>query len=94
MRPNLSPSEYSTGSKSPTVLSSLSSRRVDSPSLRYYARKHAAATPLRVRLSMRNLSMDGDLLNIPLYLADRAVSFMERALAEGRVTARRALTSL
>ncbi len=67
---------------------------VDSPSLRYYARKHADATPLRVRLSMRNLSMDGDLLNIPLYLADHAVSLMERALAEGRVTAHRALTSL
>ena len=57
---------------------------VDSPSLRYYARKHADATPLRVRLSMRNLSMDGDLLNIPLYLADHAVSLMERALAEGK----------
>ena len=32
---------------------------------------------------MRNLSMDGDLLNIPLYLADRAVPLIERALASG-----------
>lgn len=56
---------------------------VDSPSLRYYARKHADATPLRVRLSMRNLSMDGDLLNIPLYLADRAVPLIGQALASG-----------
>lgn len=56
---------------------------VDSPSLRSYAQKHADATPLRVRLSMRNLSRDGDLLNISLYLADRAVPLIERALDPG-----------
>lgn len=45
---------------------------VDSPSLRYYARKHPG-TPLRLRFSMRNLSLDGGVLNVPLYLAHRAV---------------------
>lgn len=53
---------------------------VDSPSLRYYAKRHADATPLRVRFSMRNLALDDGLLNIPLYMADRAVSLIERAL--------------
>lgn len=56
---------------------------VDSPSLRYYARKHGESTPLRVRLSARNLSLDGDLLNIPLYLAHRACDLIELALARG-----------
>ena len=56
---------------------------VDSPSLRYYARRLGDVTPPRVRLSMRNLLMGGDFLNVPLYLADRAVSFMERALLIG-----------
>ena len=53
---------------------------VDSPSLRYYTRKHAQTTPLRVRFSMRNLAYNDGLLNIPLYLAHRAVSLIERVL--------------
>lgn len=53
---------------------------VDSPSLRYYTRKHAQTTPLRVRFSMRNLAYNDGLLNIPLYLAHRAVLLIERAL--------------
>ena len=56
---------------------------VDSPSLRYYARQHGEPTPLRMRLSARNLSLDGDLLNIPLYLAHRACDLIELALARG-----------
>lgn len=56
---------------------------VDSPSLRYYARKHGESTPLRVRLSARNLSLDGGLLNIPLYLAHRSREFIELALERG-----------
>lgn len=54
---------------------------VRSLSLRYYARKHPESTPLCVRLSLRNLSLDGDVLNIPLYLAHRAVPLVEEALA-------------
>ncbi len=53
---------------------------VTSPSLRYYAQARQEATPLRVRLSLRNLSFDGNLLNIPLYLAHRAVPLIEHAL--------------
>ena len=59
-----------------------SSEVVRSPSLRYYARKHPESTPLCVRLSLRNLSLDGDVLNIPLYLAHRAVPLVEQALAK------------
>ncbi len=53
---------------------------VHSSSLRYYAERHAGATPLRVRFSLRNLTLDGDVLNIPLYLAHRAVPLINRAL--------------
>lgn len=49
---------------------------VSSPSLRYYARKYPSSTSLRVRLSMRNLRIDGDVLNIPLYLAGESVRLM------------------
>lgn len=53
---------------------------VDSPSLRYYTRKNADTTPLRVRFSMRNLAYNDGLLNIPLYLAHRAIPLIEQAL--------------
>ena len=53
---------------------------VDSPSLRYYTKKHADTMPLRVRFSMRNLAYNDGLLNIPLYLAHRAISLIEEAL--------------
>ncbi|MBP3884836.1 MAG: ATP-binding protein [Olsenella sp.] len=46
---------------------------VKSASLRYYARKYPDATPLRMRLSLHNLSQDEELLNVPLYLADHAM---------------------
>lgn len=45
---------------------------VKSASLRYYTRKHPSETPLRVRLSMRNLALNDSLLNLPLYLVDHA----------------------
>lgn len=53
---------------------------VHSASLAYYAKKHADATPLRVRISARNLAFDGGVLNIPLYLAGRFKELAERAL--------------
>jgi predicted AAA+ superfamily ATPase len=52
-----------------------------SRSLRHYASKYSAATPLRVRFSLADLRLDGDLLNIPLYLADHASRLMSLALA-------------
>ena len=37
---------------------------------RYYA-KYESETPIIVRLSLKNLSLDGNILNIPLFLVDR-----------------------
>ena len=54
---------------------------VKSASLRYYAKRHEDTTPLCVRLSQRNLSLDGTVLNIPLYLAHRTTDFVNLALA-------------
>lgn len=54
---------------------------VHAASLRYYARKYPEATPLRVRLSLRGLSKDDDMLNVPLFLADQIV----RLVLEARV---------
>jgi hypothetical protein len=54
---------------------------VTSASLRYYANKYPDETPLRVRFSLRNLSFDGSVLNVPLYLADQAVQLVR--LAQG-----------
>lgn len=53
---------------------------VKSPSLKYYFGKYADVTPLRVRFSLRNLSLDGGVLNIPLYLCDAAVKLMDAEL--------------
>lgn len=41
-----------------------------------------AAIPLRVRLSMRNLSLEDDLLSIPLWMADETRRLVELALAK------------
>ena len=46
---------------------------VKSASLRYYARKYPDETPLKLRLSLRNLTLDDDMLNVTLYLADQAI---------------------
>jgi hypothetical protein len=58
-----------------------SGQNVTSASLRYYANKYPDETPLRVRFSLRNLSFDGSVLNVPLYLADQAVQLVR--LAQG-----------
>lgn len=47
-----------------------SGANIKSASLKYYAQKYKEDTPLKVRISLRNLSLDGDLLNLPLYLSD------------------------
>ncbi|MDR0842399.1 MAG: ATP-binding protein [Acidobacteriota bacterium] len=44
----------------------------ESTSLRKYKEKYGDRVKLRVRFSMQNLKLDGDLLNIPLFFADRA----------------------
>lgn len=57
-----------------------SGENVKSPSLQYYARKYPEQTPLRVRFSLLNLTFEGGVLNIPLYLADRATDLIRLAL--------------
>lgn len=47
---------------------------VHSASLKYYAKKHADSTPLRVRFSQRNLTLNNGVLNLPLYMVDRGGS--------------------
>lgn len=54
---------------------------VRSASLRYYARKYPEETPLKLRLSLRNLTFDDGLLNVPLYLADHTVRLARTKLA-------------
>lgn len=43
---------------------------VRSTSVKYYAKQYPDSTPLIIRFSLRNLSFDGDVLNIPLFMAD------------------------
>jgi predicted AAA+ superfamily ATPase len=57
---------------------------IKSPSLRIFMEKYGEQTPLRVRFSMQNLSLDGDLLNIPLFMSDEARRLMLLALEKRR----------
>jgi predicted AAA+ superfamily ATPase len=56
---------------------------VESKSLKKYREKYAEAAPLGLRFSLRNLRLDGGVLNIPLFLADRAERYI--GLALGRI---------
>jgi len=49
-----------------------SDENVESRSLKAYYEKYPDATKLRIRFSMKNLKLDGGVLNIPLYLGDFA----------------------
>lgn len=40
-------------------------------SIKNYYKQYESETPLLVRLSLRNLSLDGNILNVPLFLADQ-----------------------
>lgn len=55
---------------------------VKSTSLKKYSQQYTEQTPLMVRFSLMNLSLDGNLLNIPLFLADRAGEIIRLALAK------------
>lgn len=52
---------------------------VKATSIKNYLGKHGEA-PIGVRLSLLNLSYDGRILNVPLYLADRLLDFVSLAL--------------
>ena len=43
---------------------------IKASSLKRYGKNYGAETPLMVRLSMRNLSYDGSILNVPLFMVD------------------------
>lgn len=53
---------------------------VESRSLKKYKQKYGDGVPLRIRYSANNLRLDGDLLNIPLFLADQTDQLIEIAL--------------
>lgn len=55
---------------------------IESKSLKKYKEKYADKTKLRVRFSMKNLHLDGDLLNIPLFMADYTDKLIGIALKE------------
>ena len=57
-----------------------SGKNIKAASIKNYARVYSEQTKLCVRLSMRNLSYDGNLLNIPLYLADEIGRIIALAL--------------
>lgn len=52
----------------------------EAKSLKKYKEKYGDKVKLRVRFSLDNLKLDGDLLNIPLFLADEASWLMGLAL--------------
>ncbi len=55
---------------------------VKSTSLKKYSQQYTEQTPLMVRFSLMNLSMDGNLLNIPLFLVDRAGELIRLAISK------------
>lgn len=56
-----------------------SESNVESVSLKKFKEKYGDRVKLRVRFSMQNLKLDGDLLNIPMFLADKAERLMGHA---------------
>ncbi len=53
-----------------------------SPSLKKYTQLHGEQTPIRIRFSMQNLMLNDNVLNIPLYLADKAKDLISMALSK------------
>ena len=52
---------------------------VAAASIKQYIKKHETETKLAVRLSLKNLSLDGKILNVPLYLIDELDRIIEIA---------------
>jgi predicted AAA+ superfamily ATPase len=57
-----------------------SEANIDSRSLKKYKEKFGDKVKLRVRFSLANLKLDGDMLNIPLFMADHADRLIGAAL--------------
>lgn len=47
-----------------------SDENVESRSLKIYGEKYAETTRMRICFSMKNLKLDGNVLNIPLFMAE------------------------
>ena len=58
---------------------------VESKSLKAFKKVYGDEIKLRVRLSLKNLRMDDDVLNIPLFMADQADRLMGIALEKLKV---------
>lgn len=54
-----------------------SSLNTQSKSLKKFKERFAESTPLRIRYSLNNLSLDGDMLNIPLVMMDYTKRLVE-----------------
>ena len=57
---------------------------VKATSIKRYAREYAADTPLVIRMSMRNLSLDGNVLNVPLFMIDHLDRVIGMAMEANR----------
>ena len=55
---------------------------VRAASLKRYIKDYAETTPLAVRLSLRNLSLDGKILNVPLFMVDQLDRLIDLALGD------------
>lgn len=53
---------------------------IKNKSLTKFAEQYPSETKLRIRFSLNNLKLDGDILNIPLFMADRTNQVLELAL--------------
>lgn len=53
---------------------------VKATSLKNYFKMYEKEAPIAVRLSLRNLSLDGNILNVPLFLADKLNKLIKIAL--------------
>lgn len=51
-------------------------------SLKNYGKRYPDATPLKLRLSLKNLKFDGGLLNVPLYLGDQVARLAREGLGK------------
>lgn len=55
---------------------------VKSTSLKNYAKKYGESTPLMIRFSLKNLSLDGGTLNIPLFMIDEVERLIKIAMVK------------
>ena len=53
---------------------------VKATSIKRYEREYPEDTPIMVRLSLRNLSLDGKMLNVPLFMTDQLDRLLGLAL--------------